>query len=322
MELDFSHLEPSHAACLTALIKKYWTILNVTPVHGNQCVIDTGNVKPILVKKIMYGPKETIIMRKSIAALAKVGQVCQIHDGKWLVKALLAAKPHQEHVSNIEGFVLRFFVNYIPLNQVTYQIAYPIPRCDCAVNLAFGIALFFWLLNALTGYHQLSDSLESQEKLAFQGTDTIKWTYTVMPFGLTNGPVTFIQMIHDLDSVWKDLAARLGLNVDDNTNTNIIADDIFNWAVSIDSTLQYMEWNANCRFARLMVSPLVYRKVVSSSNILNLQELMYCWMAIPLPCLNINCWITGPHQCLFELLPASLVSFRFIPYFKISAKLL
>ncbi len=47
-------------------------------------------------------------MRKSIATLAKMGQIHQIHDGLWLFKALLAPKPHQEHVHNIEGFVWRF----------------------------------------------------------------------------------------------------------------------------------------------------------------------------------------------------------------------
>jgi hypothetical protein len=98
-------------------------------------------------------------------------------------------------------------MNYIPLNQVTHQIAYPIPCCDCAVNLAFGISLFFWLFDAPTGYHQLAISPESQEKLAFQGTDANKWTYTAMPFGPTNGPTTFIQMIHNLNSAWKDLMA-------------------------------------------------------------------------------------------------------------------
>ncbi len=180
-------------------------------------------------------------MCKSIATLAKVGHIRQIHDSQWLFKALRAAKPHQEYILNIKDFVWRFCVNYIPLNQVTHQIAYPIPCCDCTVNLAFGIALFFWLFDAPTGYHQLAVSPGSQEKLAFQGTDAIKWTYTVMPFGPTNGPATFIQMIHDQDSAWKDLATRSGISVDDNTNTNIIVDDIFNWALSFDSALQYME---------------------------------------------------------------------------------
>ncbi len=62
-----------------------------------------------------------------------------------------------------------------------------------------------------------------------------------MPFEPTNGPVTFIQMIDDLNSVWKDLATWSGINVDDNMNANIIVDDIFNRALSFDSTLQYME---------------------------------------------------------------------------------
>jgi hypothetical protein len=48
-------------------------------------------------------------------------------------------------------------------------------------------------------------------------------------------------MIHDQDSVWKDLATWSGISVDDNTNTNIIVDDILNWALSFDSALQYME---------------------------------------------------------------------------------
>ncbi len=203
-DLDISQLYPSHAKQLIVLIKQYWAVFNehrtFTHVHGYQCVIDTGNAKLIAIKKIMYDPKETVIMRKSIATLAKVGPIHQIHDGQWLFKALLAAKPHQKHILNIKDFVWRFCVNYIPLNQVTHQIAYPIPCCDYAVNVAFGIALFFWLYDAPTGYHQLSVSPELQEKLAFQGTDTIKWTYIVMPFGPTICPATLIPMIHDLNS--------------------------------------------------------------------------------------------------------------------------
>jgi hypothetical protein len=49
MELDVSHLNPTNATCLTALIKKYWTVFDVhgtfTPVCGYQYVIDTVNAK-------------------------------------------------------------------------------------------------------------------------------------------------------------------------------------------------------------------------------------------------------------------------------------
>jgi hypothetical protein len=37
-------------------------------------------------------------MHKAITALKKVGHIHQIPEGCWLFKALLAPKPHQEHV--------------------------------------------------------------------------------------------------------------------------------------------------------------------------------------------------------------------------------
>jgi hypothetical protein len=131
-------------------------------------------------------------MEKCIAALEKLGHIRQVHDGKWLFKALLAPKPHQEGVTNISDFVWHFCVSYIPLNQVTRVIPYPIPRCDSAVFLAFGMAIWFWMWDAPQGYHQIRVAENSQEKLAFAGPNATKWTYNVMPFGPVNGPSTFI----------------------------------------------------------------------------------------------------------------------------------
>jgi hypothetical protein len=154
---------PKQGDQLSALIKRYWSIFDnrgtFTPVRHYQFIIDTGSASLIAVKKIDYGPQETKIMQRSINALEKVGQISQIHDGQWLFKALLAPKPHQEHISDIADFVWRFCVNYIPLNQVTWQIAYPIPRCDNAVETAFG-GFWIWLYDAIMGYHQLSVSKE------------------------------------------------------------------------------------------------------------------------------------------------------------------
>ena len=144
------------------------------PVKNYECVIDTGNAHPIAVKKIQYGPKKTPIMRKAIAALKKNGHIHQTHDGRWSFKAVLAAKPHQEHVVDINNFVWRFCVNYVTLNSVTHIIAYPIPRCDSAVFIEFGNGTWLWLSDAPSGYHQLAVAKSSQEKLAFQGTDAIK----------------------------------------------------------------------------------------------------------------------------------------------------
>ena len=123
------------------------------------------------------GERETVIMRKCIASLAMVGHISQIMDGGWLFKVLLAAKPHQEHVRCIADFVWRFCVNYIPLNSVTRLIACPIPRCDSAIHNEFGQGKWRWMFGAPMGYHQLAVAPASQEKLAFQGVDAIKWTY-------------------------------------------------------------------------------------------------------------------------------------------------
>jgi hypothetical protein len=173
-------------------------------------------------------------MRTAISALEKVGHMQQIHDRCWLFKALLAPKPHQEHVHDIDKFVWQFYVNYIPLNSVTRIIAYRIPQCDLAINEEFGLGIIVWLWDFPMGYHQLAVALASQEKLAFQGPEAIKWTCTAMPFGPTNGPVTFITFIHDINSQWNALAKQSGLIIDDNMNTKIIV-NCRTWNVSVAS---------------------------------------------------------------------------------------
>jgi hypothetical protein len=62
-------------------------------------------------------------------------------------------------------------------------------------------------------------------------------------------------MIHDLDSAWKALAEERGLTIDDDTNTNIIVDDIFNWAKTFREALLYMECQLRiCKAYRLSLS--------------------------------------------------------------------
>ncbi len=241
------------------LIKKYWSVFHekgvFVPVKNYKCVIDTGDAQPIAVKKILYGPKELPIMRNAMAALEKVGHIRQIHDGHWLFKALLAPKPHQEHVRNIDKYVWRFCVNYIPLNSVNPIIAYPIQRCDSAINEEFGQGSIFWFWDAPMGYHQLAVTKASQEKLAFQGPNAIKWTYTIMPFGPTNRPATFINLIHDVDSQWKALAQQSGLIIDEDLNTKIIVDEIFSWGKLLCQALLYMECQLQvCQSYRLSLS--------------------------------------------------------------------
>jgi hypothetical protein len=149
--LDLSHLTLDVQNQVYSIIREFWSVFDekgfFVPVKNYECVIDTGDAHPIAVRKILYSEKETVIMRKHIAALAKVGRIRQIHDGGWLFKAVLAPNPHQEHVTDIAKFDWRYCINYIRLNNVTRTIAYPIPRCDSAVFNEFDCAflLFLWM---------------------------------------------------------------------------------------------------------------------------------------------------------------------------------
>ncbi len=121
--LNLSHLKPHVRNRVYDLVKKYWPVFDANgvfvPVKNYKCVIDTGDSLPIAIKKILYGLKETPIMWKAITALENIGQIHQIMDGCWLFKALLAPKPHQEHVRNIDNVAWRFCINYIPLTSIT-----------------------------------------------------------------------------------------------------------------------------------------------------------------------------------------------------------
>jgi hypothetical protein len=62
-----------------------------------------------------------------------------------------------------------------------------------------------------------------------------------MLFGPINGPSMFIAFIHDLNSTWKDSTRQHGIVIDEDTNTNIIVDDIFSYAKTLTLALTYMK---------------------------------------------------------------------------------
>ena len=50
------------------------------------------------------------------------------YDGVWGSMILLAPKPHQEGINNIDNFVWRLCVSYRSLNTVTKSFTFLIPR--------------------------------------------------------------------------------------------------------------------------------------------------------------------------------------------------
>ena len=112
-------------------VKRYWDVFRERgvkiPVQGYEMVIDTGNHKPIAVKKAHYGFRESPIMQKALDLLIEMWFIVQDNMSPWGFNIKLALKPHQENVTDINEYIWRFCINYIFLNKITRPVEYPIP---------------------------------------------------------------------------------------------------------------------------------------------------------------------------------------------------
>ena len=73
---------------------------------------------------------------------------------------VLALKPHQGHIKNINNFIWRICVSYKRLNSNIKLFEFPIPRCDDAIAIIDTGSQFIWVisLDARQGYHQVTVS--------------------------------------------------------------------------------------------------------------------------------------------------------------------
>ena len=229
---------------VTAIVKKYWSCFRegglTIPIVGYEMVIDTGASPPVNCKKLHYGVHESPIMQKTIDALRKTGFIIEDKISPWNSNIVLAPKPHQEHITEIDDFIWRFCISYVALNLVTLIISYPIPRCDDAVMNEFGTAKYFILIDAYSGYHQIAMATCSIDKTAFSGPGGRKYKWKVLPFGLRNGPAVFTAMMYDIKEVWdKIISEKIDLSRDN--GTRIIIDDLFIFAESLENALFMLE---------------------------------------------------------------------------------
>ncbi len=65
-KVDLSHLDLDLQNQVYDLIREFWPVFDergvFVPVKNYECVMDTGTARPIAVKKIFYGERETVIM--------------------------------------------------------------------------------------------------------------------------------------------------------------------------------------------------------------------------------------------------------------------
>jgi hypothetical protein len=166
------HVPDNIKAELTSIIHDNWDCFIAEgvyrPVLGFEFRIDTGGATPVCCKNPSYGIHKGPIMQKSIDALLANNWIRRC-GGPWGCKGILAGKPHQEDVWNIDDYIWRFCVNFRPLNAVTLAFEFPIPRCDTSMD-DFGDAdgtLWLISVDGKSGFHQIQVALSDQEKLTF-----------------------------------------------------------------------------------------------------------------------------------------------------------
>ena len=87
--------------------------------------------------------------------------------GPWGSPIVLAPKPHQEHITEIDQFVWQMCVSYRNLNRFTLPYEYPIPRClDAIENLGDSAGhLYYISANAQQGFHQIQVQLSNKKTI-------------------------------------------------------------------------------------------------------------------------------------------------------------
>jgi len=232
-------------------------------IIGYEFAIDTGDSKPICCKRPNYGPYEAEIIMKQLKALLNNDWI-ELCFGAWGSSIVLAAKPHQEHVLDIEDFIWRMCVSYRKLNSVTKPFQYPIHRCDDTITIMIVGTNFVWIItvDARQGYHQVSVRRADRGKLAFFAPDHKKYCFKVMPFGPTNAPSFYTCMMHQLRDEWEILfilkfqaILTIGgelISISDTDEitigdtllyrgSRVIIDDILLWASNLQIVLLYFE---------------------------------------------------------------------------------
>jgi hypothetical protein len=105
---------------IAAFVQELWDVFREEgvkiPIREYEMVIDTGDHKPVAVRKPHYGLHETPIMQKTILKLIELNFIRPDVISPWSSRITLAPRPHQENISDINEYIWRFCINYIRMH--------------------------------------------------------------------------------------------------------------------------------------------------------------------------------------------------------------
>jgi hypothetical protein len=131
-------------------------------------------------------PKELAELKIQLKELLDKGYI-YLSSSPWGYPMLFVKKKDQ---------ALRLCVDYRPLNIVTINNRYPLPRIDILFDQLVG-AKVFSKIDLYSGYHQIKIHLEDIPKTAFSTRYGLH-EYLVMSFGLTNATAHFMYLMNSV----------------------------------------------------------------------------------------------------------------------------
>jgi hypothetical protein len=132
--------------------------------------------KPIKQKERRYTPERHEAIQLEVNKLHKVGFIRPVDYPSWLANPVLVEKSDK---------FWRMCIDYTSLNKSCPKDEYPMPRICQIIDSTTSCELLSFL-DAYLGYHQISLTIDDEEKTSFITPFGI-FCYTKMVFGLKNG---------------------------------------------------------------------------------------------------------------------------------------
>ncbi|GKV48210.1 hypothetical protein SLEP1_g55036 [Rubroshorea leprosula] len=241
VEIIGTKLNPEERAELIAFLRDNkdvfaWTSANMPgiPTSVSQHKLSTNPLKkPVAQKRRLFGGERLTVIKEEVEKLLQAGFVRRVDYCEWVANPVLVKKANGKW---------RMCIDYTNLNDACPKDCYPMPNIDKLVE-ATSRNERLSLLDAYSGYHQVSMAPEDEEKTSFYVGDEI-YCYVMMPFGLKNAGATYQKMVTIV------FRAQIGRNLE------VYVDDIVVKSLKVVDHLNDLEETFNnLRKNRMRLNP-------------------------------------------------------------------